>query len=253
MYPELFKIGPFVIHSYGFMLAAGFLISGLVLRGEFKRIGEVPDFAFEIITAAAIGGILGAKINYLLEHTDYLLDDPVGMIFSGAGLVWYGGFLGGTAAVLGLIRYRKKPVWRSLDSIALLLPLGYSFGRGGCFLVGDDYGIPSNLPWALAFPEGSPPTLDRVHPTQIYEIILSLLIFALLWSLRKKANPPGFLFFLYIFLAGVERFFIEFIRTNEKILLGFTEAQWVSIGMILIGITAAIYIKKARGSGEIKV
>ncbi|MEC7850306.1 MAG: prolipoprotein diacylglyceryl transferase family protein, partial [Candidatus Neomarinimicrobiota bacterium] len=142
------------------------------------------------------------------------------------------------------------------DLIAPLIMIGYAIGRIGCFLVGDDYGLPSKLPWAVSFPNGLPPTtvsnfsiyypwvdiseltsgIITVHPTQLYESFAGFLFFMLLWNLRNKINRPGSLFFIYLIIAGVERFFIEFIRTNEKYLFDiFSGAQIISIIMVFIG------------------
>jgi len=135
--------------------------------------------------------------------------------------------------------------------------IGYAIGRVGCFLVGDDYGLPSKLPWAVSFPNGLPPTtatsfslyypwvdisefnteIITVHPTQVYESIAGFLLFLFLWNYRNRISRPGNLFYLYLILAGFERFFIEFIRTNEKYLFStFSGAQIISIIMIFIGI-----------------
>lgn len=143
--------------------------------------------------------------------------------------------MGGMLAVTILLRKRGESWIEFADLVAPLLMMGYAIGRIGCFLVGDDYGIPTSLPWGLTFPKGIPITLIPVHPTQLYEISLGLVIFAILWSLREKARPVGTLFYLYLILAGLERFFIEFIRTTNEYLIGLTGAQLISIVMISIG------------------
>jgi phosphatidylglycerol:prolipoprotein diacylglycerol transferase len=106
----------------------------------------------------------------------------------------------------------------------------------GCFLRGDDYGVPTSLPWGIAFPKGLPPTTVKVHPTQLYEIIASLVIFALLvWVIAPRFKREGPLMFVYAILAGIERFLVEFVRTNDPVLLGLTQQQWIAIGMIIVG------------------
>jgi len=123
------------------------------------------------------------------------------------------------------------------DIISPLILLGYAIGRLGCFLVGDDYGIPSDLPWAMPFPDGLPPTNIAVHPTQLYETIICGLLFYYLWSRRNNPRVPGSYFFKYLIFAGIERFLIEIIRTNEKYLFDiFSGAQIISVFMICIGI-----------------
>jgi len=193
----------------------------------------------------------------LLENLNQVLEDPMGMIFSGSGLVFLGGLLGGTISVSIILHKNKLPWLVFADIVAPLLILGYGIGRIGCFLVGDDYGIPTNLPWGLSFPNGLPPSttsafelyfpwvnisnfdtgLLKVHPTQIYEFIICIIMFFYLYNSKKRIKVVGSLFFTYLILAGIERFMIEFIRTNEKYFLGiFSGAQLISFFMVLIGI-----------------
>lgn len=247
MYPYLFKIGPFHAGSYGAMLALGFLTTWYLLEKEMKRTNLNPASASSIIFSAMVGGILGAKIYFLLQHYKDVIADPVGMIFTGNGLVWYGGLIGGSLAVLWAIKKAKLPLLFTVDLIAPLLALGYVFGRMGCQLAGDgDYGIPSKLPWAMSYPNGLVPTLERVHPAPIYEMIAFLIIFTILWRLRKSHKPDGYLFSLYLVLAGIERFLIEFIRLNRPFFLGLTEAQLISILMIVAGCFFLVKLNSKR-------
>jgi len=232
------------------MLVVGLLVSAFLLRSEMRRKGLRFELVESMVVAAVIGGILGAKIYYMVQHGREFLDNPWGMIFSGAGLVWYGGLAGGTLAVVGLLLYKGERLAPIADSVGLVLPLGYAFGRLGCFLNGDDYGIPTGLPWGMSFPKGAPPTLERVHPTQIYEMMASLVIFAVLWRLRKRPLPDGFLFWTYLILAGAERFAVEFWRTNRKVLLDLTVAQMISVVLILLGaISVAILLQRRKALG----
>ena len=233
--PYLFEFGPIKIPSYGVMLMTAFLSCYYLLNRELKKKGKDPEMASDAIFWAALGGILGAKLYYLLENYKLVIADPVGMIFSGSGLVFWGGLAGGMIAVLSYLRYKNEDWIEWTDFISPLLILGYSIGRVGCTLVGCDYGLPTNLPWAMTFPNGAPPTLIPVHPTQIYETLLGLIIFSILWNLKYKLKK-GYLFSLYLFLAGTERFFIEFIRTNPKYLIGLSGAQIISILMITISL-----------------
>tara|TARA_S200000501_G_scaffold135035_1_gene127799 strand:+ start:8999 stop:9757 length:759 start_codon:yes stop_codon:yes gene_type:complete len=235
MMPYLFEFGPIKIPSYGVMLMTAFLSCYYLLNRELKKKGKDPEMASDAIFWAALGGILGAKLYYLLENYKLLIADPIGMIFSGSGLVFWGGLAGGMFAVLFYLRYKNEDWIEWTDFISPLLILGYSIGRVGCTLVGCDYGLPTNLPWGMTFPNGAPPTLIPVHPTQIYETLLGLIIFSILWNLKYKLKK-GYLFSLYLFLAGTERFFIEFIRTNPKYLIGLSGAQIISIIMIAISL-----------------
>jgi len=263
MIPILFKIGPITIPSYGFMMMVAFATNYFLLSRELKRKGKNPQLAADIVFWAALGGIFGAKIYYAFENETgwenfQALGDIVAGIFTlngqrisealqviGSGLVFLGGLLGGLIAVTLYLKHRKESWLLFADILAPLLILGYSIGRVGCFLVGDDYGIPSQLPWAMAFPKGIPPVTTPVHPTQIYEIMLGLIIFATLWKLRTKTKPVGILFFLYLILAGTERFIIEFIRTNTKYLLGLSGAQIISICMIALGVFFIVKLRSA--------
>jgi phosphatidylglycerol:prolipoprotein diacylglycerol transferase len=267
MYPVIYDFGivnifgfkfKLAIYSFGLMLVIAFYTCYFLLNYDFKRFGYSEKLASDIIFWSAMGGILGAKTYYILENLDDLLSSsaPLGMIFSGSGLVFIGGLIGAVIAVSVVIRTNKLPWLLFADILAPLIILGYAIGRIGCFLVGDDYGIPTNLPWAISFPNGLPPTtydvfqyrypwidlthvkpgLLSVHPTQIYETLICICIFIFLWQKRTKIKNQGSLFFAYLILAGIERFFIEFLRTNEKYLLDiFSGAQVLSLIMILIG------------------
>jgi len=246
MIPELFKIGPITLHSFGLMAMLGFLIPSLIMRGEFRRNKIDPDFASTIAVAAIIGGFIGARLYYIIEHWQDFLRDPVSMIFSGAGLVWYGGFFGGAAAVIYIIKRNKLPVLSTVDLIAPLLMLGYAFGRGGCLLSGDgDYGPPSDLPWAMAFPKGIVPTAVPVHPTPIYNILLTMIFFAIIWKVRMRNFPSGTIFGMCLIAGGVERFVTEFWRNTPKLAFGWmTLAQIFSVILILIGSYIIIEARK---------
>ncbi|MCH7612677.1 MAG: prolipoprotein diacylglyceryl transferase [Candidatus Marinimicrobia bacterium] len=255
MMPILFEIGPIKIYSFGFMLVVAFYTCYYLLQKDMKRLGYEAKIASDMIFAAAVGGILGSKIYYLIEHFDRVIDDPFGMIFSGSGLVFLGGLMGGTLGVTIVLRKNNLPWIKFADIVAPLLILGYAIGRVGCFLVGDDYGVPTHLPWGVSFENGLPPTTYRifesyypwvdltgfepglltVHPTQLYEVSIGLAIFAFLWNRRTKIKVFGSLFFTYLIIAGIERFSIEFIRTNNHFIFDLTGAQLISIGMIIMG------------------
>lgn len=233
MYPELFSIGPLTIHSFGVMMALAFVTAGLVLAWQLRKKGVDPQITYSFIIAAIIGGMVGAKVHYLILHPDQFSQ----AVFSGRGLVWYGGLIGGALAVTLVAARSKYRVAVIADAVAPALAVAYAVGRMGCFLNGDDYGKPSGLPWAMAFPKGDPPTTTLVHPTQLYEILASLVIFAiLLWVLAPRLKRAGALFWSYLCLAGVERFLVEFVRTNQPVLLGLTQQQWISVGLTAAGV-----------------
>jgi len=251
-----FKIPlPFFPHEltgYGLMMMVAFLMAGWLVVLELRRRGLAEDYSADMVAAAVVGGIIGAKLWYVA-----LTRDP-GALFERGGFVWYGGFLGGAAAVI-LNGWRLRvPLRWTIQLVAPALAAAYALGRVGCFLVNDDYGRPSNLPWAVKFPEGLPPstagnlhqlfgvpvpagippaTVLAVHPTQLYEVALMLGAFFVLWAWRRRERPVGWLFGVYLVLAGVERFLVEFVRAKDDRLLGpFTLAQLTSVILVGIGI-----------------
>ena len=256
MYPILFEFGPFIISSFGVMMVIAFLLGNYLLRRDVVAQGYDPIIAEDITFRAAIGGILGAKVYYLIETipTGQAADNVSGLIeiiagiFTlsggriaygiqnfGAGLVFLGGLTGGVAAISWYV-YRKKLNWLDIaDLAAPFLVLGHGIGRIGCFLVGDDYGIASNLPWAIAFPKGLPPTDITVHPTQLYEMAAYFSIFFYLRYRKRDQQFKGEIMFEYLFLGGLARFMVEFIRTNTKYLFDLSGAQYLSILMMGIG------------------
>ena len=256
MHPILFHFGSFPISSFGVMMVIAFLLGNYLLRIDVVAEGYDAIIADDIIFRAAIGGILGAKVYYLIENipTGQAADNINGLIniiagiFTlngeriafgiqnfGAGLVFLGGLVGGMAAVSWYI-YRKNLNWFKIaDLAAPFLVLGHGIGRIGCFLVGDDYGIPTNLPWAIAFPNGLPPTNIAVHPTQLYEMSAYFIIFFYLRYRKRNQTFSGEIIFEYLFLGGLSRFMVEFIRTNTKYIFGLSGAQYLSILMMAIG------------------
>ena len=233
MYPVLFHIGWFTMNSFGLMMALAFIAAGFIAHWQFKKRGIRPDFVYGLLIAAVVGGLLGAKIYYLILHPS----EWPGNLLSGGGLVWFGGLFGAIIAVVIVTLVSKQRLAVVMDAGALAVSVGYAVGRIGCFLNGDDYGLPTKLPWGMSFPNGTPPTTVRVHPTQLYESAASLVIFAiLLWVIAPRFKREGPLIFAYAILAGIERFLVEFIRTNKPVLLGLTQQQWIAIAMIIVGI-----------------
>jgi phosphatidylglycerol:prolipoprotein diacylglycerol transferase len=236
MYPILFRIGGFTVTSYGVMLVLAFIGAGLVVAREFKRRGWDPGESQDIVLAAMLGGLVGSKLYWAISEWDLLVADPLGVLLSRGGFTFYGGLVGGIVCVVLLLRWRKYPLGEAVNAATPAVPVGYMLGRMGCFLVGDDYGKATDLPWGIAFPEGSPPTTVPVHPTQIYEILMTLPIFLLLWWQVKRDPPEWFLLWEFLVLAGIERFVVEFWRFNPEIALGFTAAQWISLGLAAVGL-----------------
>ena len=267
MYPRIMDFGifelfgrsiPVAINSYGVMIALGFLAVLYGLNRELPRKGHGELLATAIIYSAFFGGLLGAKIYYWIEF---------GRLDLFSGFVFYGGLIGGSTAVLITIKFYRRPVWSVIDSVGCLLLIGYGIGRIGCFLAGDGcYGMPGDTPWCVTFPDplvswfdhngqryyvttnlpdGIPKggILTAVHPTPIYESIISCVSFCLLWNIRLKIEQKsGVLFGLSILAMGIERFTVEFWRINEKYFWGqFSGAQAISLALMTIGVIIVIY------------
>lgn len=236
MRPLLIEIGPLELRSWGVLVALAFLAAWVVLRSELARRLDRGEAASAIVVAAAVGGLVGARLYWIAEHLG-----EVGALdsFSGAGFTWYGGALGGAAGALAVARYQRIPTVALLGGAAPALALGYAVGRIACQLAGDGtYGVATDLPWAMSYPDGEVPTTDQVHPTPIYEALASLAIFSYLWA-RRRSAPPLRLFAAYLILAGLERFLVEFVRRNDDALLGMTQPQLFALAMIAAGATLA--------------
>ncbi len=274
--PEWFPIGAGApITTFGVMMMLSFLTAGYVLRAGLAREGHNPDIAWSLVFWAVIGGLVGARIYYALLNYPRLLADPTGVLFARGGAVWYGGFLLAAALVVWQIRKLELPLGKTADAAAPALALAYAVGRLGCFLVGDDYGRPTDSWVGVAFPNGPTPStasvissqfgitvdpamIERygevlpVHPTQLYETAISTLIFLLLWRLRGHNHSAGWLFMMWLALAGAERFFVEIFRAKDDRFFGvFTLAQMISLFLVAFG--AVWMLKLGRGKGTASV
>jgi phosphatidylglycerol---prolipoprotein diacylglyceryl transferase len=241
--PEIDVLG-LSVKTFGLMLALGFLAAGAVLSRALRETGRPSEWSYEMILAALVGGLVGAKVYYAVQHADDggLLSN----LFSGTGLVWYGGAIGGALAVLAWGRWRAMPTLPLLDMCAAPLALGYAIGRIGCQLSGDgDYGVAWDGPWAMAYPNGTVPTDVPVHPTPIYETIAMGLVAWGLWRMRHHVRA-GVVLGFYLVLAGLERFLVEFVRRNDDVLAGLTAAQLESVVMIAGG-AVWLWILARRG------
>jgi phosphatidylglycerol---prolipoprotein diacylglyceryl transferase len=234
MQPEL-HIAGITLQTFGLMMGLAFVVAGAIAGRFLKELGKPVDWAYEMVFAALVGGIVGARLWWIAENWSDAKDDVFGSLFSGSGLVWYGGAIGGAICVLAWAWWRNFLTLQLLDVASVPLAAGYGIGRIGCQLAGDgDYGIPWDGPWAMAYPNGTVPTTVKVHPTPVYETITMLLVAALLWRWRRRWQP-GTLFALYLILAGAERFLVEFVRRNDDVLLGLTQPQLLSLLMIAGG------------------
>ena len=200
------------------------------------------DWVYEMVFAALIGGLVGSRIDYLVQNWDKVSDDLLGNIFSGSGLVFFGGLFGGAVGVIIWALRRGVLSWELADWSAVPIAIGYVVGRVGCQVSGDgDYGTRSHLPWAMAYPDGTVPTTDRVHPTPVYETFAMGIATLVLWHLRDRF-APGVLFGIYLVIVGVERFLVEIIRRNDSVVAGLTLPQLVSVAVATLG--AAIILTR---------
>lgn len=251
-HPVAYQIGPFQATGFGLAMLLAFVIGQIVLTKELERRGVDPTPVGDMIFAAVIGGLLGAKIYYAILMHD------AGSLMSRAGFVFWGGLIGGIIAVIAVVLKKKLGVAKMSDPSALALAAAYSVGRTGCWAVGDDYGRPFNGAWAVMFPEGAPPStvgnmskmfgvtfppgtspseVVAVHPTQIYEVLMGFIMFMILWRFRDHKHAVGWLFGFFCFLQGLERFIVEFFRAKDDrfFAYGMTTAQLIAIGFALFG------------------
>ncbi len=265
MHPELFHIKSFVISSFGLMLVLAFVASYLQIRWGLRWLGAGDeDDAAALVFAAGFFGIVGAKVYYAALYRDWHL------LFDRSGLVWYGGFLLAVLAVLWTVHHRRLPAWPTADCMALALAVGYGIGRVGCLLVGDDYGVPTDLPWGVKFPAGAAPPstagalrhqfgvhvpasipdsqLMAVHPTQVYETLAALAIWGFGWWLLRRRPKAGVTAMAVLALLALERFLVEFLRAKDDRFLGsLTLAQAISLGVL--GAAVALLALRVRRNG----
>ena len=212
MYPVLFTIGGFEITSFGVMVAIAALVGAWMFRRELARSG-LSENAVDGAIIGVLAGLAGAKLLWAIEHRG---EEPFSaLVLSRGGLSWFGGLVGGVGAALIYFIATGYPLIATIAAASPALAAGHAIGRIGCFLVGDDYGRPTSLPWGVAFPRGLPPTTEPVHPTQIYEAVV----------LGR-----------YLAIAGTTRFLIEFIRVNERVVAGLTVAHFAALLMTLAGV-----------------
>ena len=265
MIPVLFHLGPLTVYSYGLMMALGFLAADYVIRLECIRHGLDPEYSSSIVIAAAVAGLIGSRVYAILDDLPTYLADPRSMIFSGSGFVFYGGMIGGLLGAYLVSRWYRIGFGETADMCGPALAIGQAIGRIGCQLSGDgDWGLPSTVPWAMSYPKAivgwnsdTVLKLDdhyrlvsgffpgvRVHPAPIYETILYVGVFAILWSMRKTSHPAGRLMYWYLLLGGAARFIVEFWRINPRVIYMLSEAQLIAIAMMVIGGVALILTRE---------
>lgn len=263
--PFVYRLGPMEIGGFGLAMLMCFVIGQILLHRELVLRGHDPAPVGDLVFAAVIGGLLGAKIYYAI------LTQDAGALFSRAGFVFWGGLIGALIATSAVVRF-KKLRWNVIaDASAMSLAAGYAVGRTGCWAVGDDYGRPWDSPLAVQFPHGAPPStagnmsqmfgvsfpagtdpssVIAVHPTQIYEVVLGFVMFLIIWRFRDHKHAVGWLFGMYLALAGIERFIVEMVRAKDDRFFGaLTMAQVIALGFVAAGV-AWMYARRETGAGK---
>jgi phosphatidylglycerol:prolipoprotein diacylglycerol transferase len=262
--PLAYEVGPLTITGFGLAVLAAFVVAQIVAQHELKRRGHNPEPIGDLIFAAVIGSLIGAKLYFVA------LTGDLDTLFSRGGFVFWGGLIGGIVAVSAVVMKRKLGFWRIADVAGLSIMPAYAVGRTGCWAVGDDYGRPWDGPLAVRFPEGAPPSTARnmeemfgipvpqdvppntvlaVHPTQLYEVTMAFLLFLVLWKLRDHKHAEGWLFGVYCVMAGLERFIVEFFRAKDDRFVGtLTVAQIIALMFIAAGL--AIMTARRRVTEE---
>ena len=262
--PFEFKLGPFQLTGFGIAVLLAFVISQIIAERETARRGHDPAPISDLVFAAIVGTLIGAKLYYVLVITHDWRD-----LFSRGGFVFWGGFMGAVAACYLVAKIKKVDFVRTSDVAGIAIAAGYAVGRTGCWAVGDDYGRPWSGPLAVQFPQGAPPstagnmaqlfgmpipegvlptTVLAVHPTQLYETAMGFAMFLVLWRMRDHDHAEGWLFGVWMVLAGLERFIVEFWRAKDDRFVGpLTAAQAIALAIMTLGV---IVINTRRTPGE---
>jgi phosphatidylglycerol:prolipoprotein diacylglycerol transferase len=248
VYPYI-HIGPVTLGTFGILVATALLVAYFVLRADFRRRGMNVE-AETVIGVTGLAGLVGARLYHLLETPKVFFADPWPLLFSKMGFAWFGSVIAGFIALALLARHYRVPMLLMLDCASPAAAIGYGVGRIGCLISGDgDYGTPTSLPWGMSFPNGIVPTTERVHPTPIYEFLVAIVIFWVLWQIGAGAiaghRAPGRIFAYYLVLTGIARFLVEFIRINPRSFFGLTNAQAASVASVVAGVALLMILRSA--------
>lgn len=267
-HPFAYQVGPLFITGFGIAMLLCFVIAQIAMTAELRRRGhDTAAMAMSDLTVAAVvGGLIGAKLYYVLLTGAGFFDR--------GGFVFWGGLMGGIVSTWAVIKWKKIPVPVIADVTAIGMAAAYAVGRTGCWAVGDDYGRPWNNRFAVSFPNGAPPSTVRnmisdfgvtslagrpmsevvsVYPTQLFEVALGLVMFGVLWRMRRHKHAEGWLFGVYFVLAGVERFIVEFYRAKDDRFLGpLTIAQAIAVGFIVVGAVIMISMRSPRAPSTVE-
>ncbi len=249
MYPVLFKIGNFTIYTYGVFVFLAIITGYIFVLKQAKKERINEKIFSDIIFWSIIMGFIGARIVYILVEFKNFLKNPFAFIFSRGGFVFYGGLIFGVLTFLILTKKYKQSFLKLADLVSMAIPLAHSIGRIGCFFNGCCYGKPTKAFWGIKFP---PYTLagaggEKVIPTQLISSFLLFLLFIFLVNFKKRKKFDGELFLLYLIIYAIFRFFIEFLRGDERGYIGiFSTSQFISLIILFIALPFYIYHRRYR-------
>jgi phosphatidylglycerol:prolipoprotein diacylglycerol transferase len=230
------------------MLWLAAVTAAVLMDRGFKRAGLKAD-AVSMVAFTVVAGIVGAKLWHVIDTPAEFREEGWRVLWDSAGFAWFGGLVFGISALLFQGWWARIGALRTLDLAAPSAAIGYGIGRIGCFLSGDGcYGLPTNLPWGMSFPNGIEPVFVPVHPTPLYELLAGLAIGWWLWRRAGKPFPTGLILGQYLILSGLARFLVEFIRRNPKILWGLSNAQLASAGSVIAGIVLVVWATSRKAT-----
>lgn len=232
MRPVLFELFGLPVYSYGFAFALAFAVATVAVALVSRRYEVEPIYIIDLGLITCVSAILGARLVFVVLNLPWYLAEPVRMlVLTDGGLSFHGGLTAGIVSGILYCRFRGIDRWLMADLVAPYIALGYSIVRIGCFLRGCCFGVVTDVPWAFAVPAVD--DLPR-HPTQLYSAVLSFLLFIYLYSRRDHTGFRGMLMFQYVALYSLSRFVVEFAREGQRLALGLTLAQWVSLGVAFV-------------------
>ena len=251
-HPFAISLGPLQLTGFGIAILMCFVVGQAVAQYELRRRGHDAEPVNDMVFAAVIAGLLGAKLYYVVVLGNW------NAIFDRGGFVYWGGYILGSLAVLAVVVKKRFGIRRMMDVGGPASAAAYAVGRTGCWAIGDDYGRPWRGALAVAFPQGAPPstagvmarefgiplppgagptTVLSVYPTQLFEVAMGLVMFGIIWRLRDHKHAEGWLFGVYALLAGIERFIVEFYRAkDDRLVAGLTYAQLIALAFVALGL-----------------
>ena len=251
-HPFAISLGPLQLTGFGIAILMCFVVGQAVAQYELRRRGHDAEPVNDMVFAAVIAGLLGAKLYYVVVLGNW------NAIFDRGGFVYWGGYILGSLAVLAVVVKKRFGIRRMMDVGGPASAAAYAVGRTGCWAIGDDYGRPWRGALAVAFPQGAPPstagvmarefgiplppgagptTVLSVYPPQLFEVAMGLVMFGIIWRLRDHKHAEGWLFGVYALLAGIERFIVEFYRAkDDRLVAGLTYAQLIALAFVALGL-----------------